>query len=514
MLSNVKSMALDGLEGDLIEIQTEVSNGIPKFEVVGLPDTSIKEAKERVRIAIKNLNIDIPSRKILINLAPADRRKEGTVFDLPIAIGILTAIGIIKKEKFEDFDRTIFLGELSLDGKINRVKGVLPMCIEASNLGIKKVILPKANAREAAVVKELEIIPVSSLQEVIDFINGEINIKRLNVDINKILKNKGKYVVDFSEVKGQENVKRALEIATAGFHNCALIGSLGSGKSMLAQRIPTILPDITFKEALEITKIHSIAGNIKSGDSIVKSRPFRNPHYTTSTISIIGGGRIPKPGEISLAHLGVLYLDELPEFNSNALEALREPLEDKIVTISRLNSTLTYPCNFMLIASMNPCKCGYYGTDESKCTCSEQSINKYLSKVSGPLLDRIDLHIEVKPVKYKNLDSHEKGETSKQIKERVDRARNIQLNRYKDFNIYTNGELSHNLIERFCVIDENGKQLLKKAFNNLGLSARAYDKILKISRTIADLDGEENIMPNHIAEAIQYRSLDRKYWKK
>ena len=514
MLSTVKSMALDGLEGYLIEIQTDISSGIPNFEVVGLPDTSIKEAKERVRIAIKNLDIDMPSRKILINLAPADRRKEGTVFDLPIAIGILTAIGKIRKETFEDFDRTIFLGELSLNGRINRVKGIIPMCIEASNLGIKKVILPKANAREAAVIKDLEIIPVSSLQEVIDFMNGEINIKRQNIDIEKILKNKEKFELDFADVKGQENVKRALEIATAGWHNCALIGSMGSGKSMLAQRIPTILPNLTFEESLEITKIHSIAGNIKSGDSIVKTRPFRSLHHTTSAVSIIGGGRIPKPGEISLAHLGVLYLDELPEFNRNALEVLRGPLEDRTVTISRLNSTLTYPCNFMLIASMNPCKCGYYGTDENKCTCSPQSISKYISKISGPLLDRIDIHIEVKPVKYKKLDSNEKGEPSEAIRERVNRAREIQLNRYKDFDIYTNGELTHSLIEKFCVIDETGKEILKKAFNNLGLSARAYDKILKIARTIADLDEEENIKPNHIAEAIQYRSLDRKYWKK
>ena len=514
MLSTVKSMALDGLEGYLIEIQTDISNGIPNFEVVGLPDTSVKEAKERVKIAIKNIGLDIPSRRILINLAPADRRKEGTIFDLPIAIGILTATGVIRKEKFEDFERTIFLGELSLNGRINRVKGVLPMCIEANNLGIKKVILPKANAREAAVIKDLEIIPVSNLQEVIDFMNGEIDIKSQKVDTQRILKNGEKFDMDFSEVKGQENVKRALEIATAGGHNCILIGSPGSGKSMIAQRISTILPELTFEEALEITKIHSIAGNIKSGESIVKCRPFRSPHYTTSAISIIGGGRIPKPGEISLAHLGVLFLDELPEFNRNALEVLRGPLEDRTVTISRLNSTLTYPCNFMLVASMNPCMCGYYGTEDNKCTCSMQSINRYLSKISGPLLDRIDLHIEVKPVKYKNLGSNEKGESSKVIKERVNKAREIQLNRYKDYNIYTNGELTHSLIERFCVIDDVGKEILKKAFNNLGLSARAYDKILKIARTIADLEGEENIKPNHIAEAIQYRSLDRKYWKR
>lgn len=382
MLSIVKSMSLEGIEGYLVEIQTDIAGGLPSFNIVGLPDISIKEAKERVRAAIKNNNIPFPSRKILVNLAPADKRKEGTGFDLPIAIGLLIANGMIDKDNLEDFEQTIFLGELSLDGKVNRVKGILPMCIEARNLGIKRAVVPKANVREAAVIEELEVIPVTNLQETINYINGNIDIKRQTVDIDKILNVNNKYDVDFREVKGQKNVKRALEIAAAGGHNCLLIGSPGSGKSMISQRVPTILPDLTFEESLEITKIHSIAGNIKSGESIIRKRPFRSPHHTTSAISIIGGGTIPKPGEISLAHYGVLFLDELPEFNKNALEVLRGPLEDKEVTISRLNSKLTYPCNFMLIASMNPCPCGYYGSEDNRCTCSPQNINRYIGKIS------------------------------------------------------------------------------------------------------------------------------------
>ena len=382
MFSTVKSMSLDGLDGYLVEVETDIAPGLPSFSVVGLPDTSIKEAKERVRASIKNSYIEFPSRKILVNLSPADKRKEGTGFDLPIAIGILISMGIIKQENLSGYEQTIFLGELSLDGKVNRVKGILPMCMDAKELGIRRAIVPKQNAREAGVIEDLEIIPVSNLDEVIDYINGNIKIERQIVNLKNILERKDKYNVDFSDVKGQESAKRALEIAVAGGHNCIFIGSPGSGKSMLPKRVPTILPDLTFEEALEITKIHSIAGNINSGDSLIQTRPFRTPHHNTSGTSLIGGGTIPKPGEVSLAHYGVLYLDELPEFNRNVLEVLRGPLEDKKVTISRINSRLTYPCNFMLIASMNPCPCGYYGSDIKECTCSRQSIDKYLNKIS------------------------------------------------------------------------------------------------------------------------------------
>ena len=514
MYSNVKTIALNGLEGYLVEVQTDITPGLPNFIIVGLPDTSIKESKDRIKVCIKNNNINIPSRRILVNLSPADKRKEGTGFDLPIAIGVLIAIGVIKKDKLKDLENTIFLGELSLDGKINRIKGALPMCIEARNLGIKKVIIPKSNAREVAVIEEMDVIPVSNLNEVIEYLNGNINIEKQNVDINSILNGNQKFDIDFNEVKGQEMAKRALEIAAAGWHNCLLIGPPGAGKSMLSHRVVTILPDLTFDESIEITKIHSLAGNIKSGESIMKNRPFRNPHHTTSKIAMIGGGIVPKPGEISLAHFGVLYLDELPEFKKNTLESLRIPIEDKEVTISRLNSNFIYPCNFMLIASLNPCPCGYYGSDIKECTCSKSSIEKYINRISGPLLDRIDMHIEVEPVQYKKLEEVEIQESSEDIRKRVNFARKIQIERYKKIGKLSNSELTTREIEQYCKIDEKSKEVLKKAFENLNLSARGYNKILKISRTIADLDNEKNILLKHILEAIQYRSLDRKYWNR
>lgn len=505
MLSKIKSIALNGLDGNLVEIQTDISNGIPEFEIVGLPDVSVKEAKKRIKAAIKNSNIEFPNKKILINLAPANIRKEGSSFDLAMAIGILIAMEKMPKIDMDKLASTIFIGELSLDGKVNRTNGILPMCIEAKELGIKTVILPKANSNEASIISELDIIPISSIEEAVQYLNKE---KAISKHIIEKLKFNENYNIDFSEVKGQENVKRALEITAAGGHNCLMIGSPGAGKTMMAKRLVTILPELTTTEAMEITKIYSVSGELKK-DGLMMNRPFRMPHHTVPISTMIGGGKIPKPGEISLAHYGVLFFDELTEFSRAILESLREPLENKEVIINRLNGNYRFPCNFMFVAGMNPCPCGYYGDEEKECKCTPQEIHRYLRKISGPLLDRIDIQIEVKRPRIEDISSKNSLEKTEQIRGRVNNARKIQLERYKNIGIYSNAELTTKMIAEFCRLDQKGEELLQSAFRKLRLSVRAYERILKVARTISDLEGKTNIEFKHVAEAIQYRSLDK-----
>jgi magnesium chelatase family protein len=510
MIAKVKSCGLMGIDGFIVDVEVDISSGLPSFDIVGLPDAAVRESKERVRAAIKNCNLEFPVKKITINLAPAHIKKEGPSFDLPISIAILTASEQIK---IDDIDQYLFLGELSLNGELRPINGTLPIAMTAYQNGIKKIILPCQNAYEAAVVKGLEVYPASNLYDIVSHLTGEKTLDTSTVDIDSLFAINNKYNVDFCDVKGQENVKRALEVAAAGGHNCLMIGPPGSGKTMIAQRMPTILPDMSFEESLEVTKIHSIAGLIPQNTSLITTRPFRNPHHTISFASLVGGGKIPKPGEISLAHFGVLFLDELPEFKKDVLEVMRQPLEDGQVTISRVNATLTYPCSSMLIASMNPCKCGFYGDPTRECTCTPFQIQQYLSKISGPLLDRIDIHVEVAPVKYTNLASSQQPETSNMIKKRVDKARKIQLERYKNHKIFSNSQLTPSLINEFCKLGDKEQKMLKLAFDRLRLSARAHSRILKVARTIADLDNSNNIQSHHLAEAIQYRSLDRKLWK-
>lgn len=509
MLSIIKSITLHGLEGFIVDVQVDVAGGIPCCDIVGLPDISIRESKERVRAAIKNSGYEFPSRRIVINLAPATIKKEGSAFDLPIAIAILIASGCINAFNYKN---VVFLGELSLDGNINGIQGILPMCIEAKRIGIKKIIVPKDNVKEASVVSGIEVIPVISLNQVVSYLNGQISIPNEQFNFENLCKSNNYCNLNFSEVKGQRNIKRAIEVAASGGHNCLLIGSPGSGKTMMARRIPTILPKLSFDESLEVTKIHSIAGNITSKNPFIINRPFRAPHHTISKTSLVGGGKMPKPGEISLAHYGVLFLDELPEFDKSTLEVLRGPLEDGKITISRLNAVLTYPCKFMLVASMNPCPCGYYGSDK-ECNCSSQTIKKYIGKISGPLLDRIDIQVEVSSVKYENLNLKNNEESSEKIRKRVEEARKIQFNRYKEIGIFSNSELTPKLIEKYCKLDYKCKEIFEKAFDKLGLSARAYGRILKVARTIADMEKSEKIKEMHLLEAIQYRSLDKKYTK-
>lgn len=509
MYSRLKSCGLLGIDGYIVDVETDISSGIPAFDIVGLGDTAIRESRERVRSAIKNAGYEFPIRRITMNLAPANLKKEGSSFDLPIALGVLSSTGITKPE---GLDNTIFIGELSLDGEIRPVKGVLPIAVCAFQNGISRLVLPVQNTEEAAVVKGLQIIPVKNLRETVAFINEESVIEPYISLQDYMEYGKLHYDVDFADVKGQENVKRALEVAASGGHNCIMTGAPGCGKTMLARRLPTILPSMTFEEALEVTKVHSIAGILPTGVPLITARPFRSPHHTISDTSLVGGGAIPKPGEISMAHYGVLFLDELPEFGKKSLEALRQPLEDGIITISRVNASLTYPAKTTLICAANPCKCGHFLDPAGQCTCTPKQIQQYLGRLSGPLLDRMDIHIEVASVKYKELDSGLTGDTSSIIRERVENTRKIQLDRYKGLCIYSNSQLQPAMLSKFCRLDEKCRDILRSAFDKLGMSARAHSRILKVSRTIADMDKSENIRPLHLTEAIQYRSLDRKIW--
>jgi magnesium chelatase family protein len=510
MLVRTFASAVFGISASTIRVEVQVSEGIGYF-LVGLPDNAIRESQQRIVAALSTLGYRWPGKRVVINLAPADIRKEGSAYDLPLAIGIL---GANEKLKTDDFERFILMGELSLDGGLQPVTGVLPMAMQARSEGFEGIIIPSVNAREAAVVEGLDVYGMQTLSEVIDFFTGASRPDPVKIDLAaEFMSQSGQFEHDFQDVKGQENVKRALEVAVAGSHNLLMVGPPGAGKTMLAQRLPGIMPPLSMQEALETTRIHSVAGKLGANATLITRRPFRSPHHTISDIALVGGGAMPKPGEISLAHHGVLFLDELPEFKRSVLEVLRQPLEDRIINISRARYTIRYPASFMMVASMNPCPCGFFNHPEKKCVCGFGPVQKYLSRISGPLLDRIDLHIEVVPVGFDKLAALPTAETSENIRARIIRAREIQSSRFSDIpGVYANAQMSTRLMRKFIRIDEAGRMILKQAMERLGLSARAYDRILKVSLTIADLEGCPSIKAQHLAEAVNYRTLDRDMW--
>ncbi len=506
MLATVYSSSVIGIDAYIVEVEVDISRGLPSFSTVGLAEGAVRESKDRVKAALKNSGYHFPADRITVNLAPADIKKEGSGFDLPIAIGILTATGLIPRSALTDH---LIIGELSLDGSIRPIKGTLSMAIMTKEIGLKGIYLPSENSMEAGVVGEINVYPVNTLSELVQSLNGIECLEPIQVDAD-LLGSQQHYDIDFSDVRGQENVKRALEIAAAGGHNLLMIGPPGAGKTMLAQRLSTILPSLTFAESLETSKVYSIMGLMPKGKGLITTRPFRAPHHTISDAGLIGGGQIPKPGEVSLSHNGVLFLDEMPEFKKNVLEVLRQPMENGLVTISRANSTVAYPANFILVGAMNPCPCGFFGDPKRECTCSYREIQRYRARISGPLMDRIDIHIDVPSVPFKDLTGTSQGQSSFDIGERVIKARSIQEIRFHKSKIHTNAMMNTRQIRKFCQIDDKSNSLLEMAMEKFGLSARALSRILKISRTVADLAGSQNIEQIHIAETIQYRSLDRK----
>lgn len=510
MLAKVLSGAVMGIDAYIVEVEVDLSFGLASFGVVGLPDGAVKESRERVKAAITNTGFAFPVNRIIVNLAPADVKKEGSAFDLPIAMGILATMGIIPTDILSEY---LLVGELSLDGGLRPIQGALSMAVAARNHQVKGILLPEENAHEAAVVDGVQVYGIATLAQAIEFLNGTRPIEPLRLDIQEVFRQASSYGVDFSDVKGQEHVKRALEVAAAGSHNILMIGPPGSGKTMLSKRLATILPPLSFEEAIETTKIHSVAGLLPGKKALVATRPFRSPHHTISSAGLIGGGTIPRPGEVSLAHNGVLFLDELPEFNRNALEVMRQPLEDAEVTIARAAVSLTYPSRFMLVSAMNPCPCGYLGDQSRKCNCAPPVVQRYMARISGPLMDRIDIHIEVPAVHYRDLSAAYESEKSERIRERVKQARNIQETRFATVkNVFCNAHMSTKQIRDICRLGSDAQALLEMAMDRLGLSARAYNRILKVSRTIADLAASDDIRPEHVSEAIQYRTLDRELW--